>query len=183
MTLELSLPMKVTALFGLVLVLLAGAGATYTMALQKKQQSETVALTPAHQQSTRGTVRFATKPQTLVKPAVAPKPVVIDQNLPSPLRSALQHSKLVVAVLFAPGVAGDGDAVQAAREGAAAAHAGFTTLNVTQEPVAAALAAWAPHATDPAVLVVGRPGQIVRELDGWVDQDMVAQAALDARSQ
>jgi hypothetical protein len=182
MTFQLSTPMKVVALLGLVLLLLAGGGATYTMALQKHQEAETVAITPNHSPSAQGTVKFATHPP-VTKPHVAPKPVVvIDQNLPGPLRHALHQSKLVVAVIWAPGVAGDGDAVQAARQGAKAAHVGFTALNVNQDPVAAALAAWVPHASDPTVLVVGRPGQIVTELDGWVDKDMVAQAALDARS-
>ena len=106
-------------------------------------------------------------------------PIVVDRNLPAPLRQALRQSREVVAVVIAPGVPGDADAVQEARAGAAAAHVGFAVLNVKQDPVAAALAAWAPTAGDPAVLVVKRPGTIAVELDGYADREMVAQAALD----
>jgi hypothetical protein len=177
MTFELSTPVKIAALVGLMLVLLAGAGAAYTMALQKHQQAVTVVPStptgtkPGHHPAI---VKFAAK-------TPKPAPVVIDRNLPAPLRGALRYSKVVVAVVWSPGVAGDADVVQAARLGAATAGTGFVALNVAQEPVAAALAAWAPQAADPAVLVVKRPGTLVVELDGWADQNMVAQAALDAR--
>jgi hypothetical protein len=87
----------------------------------------------------------------------------------------------VVAVISSPGVPGDLDAVREARAGAAAAHVGFTVLDVTRSPVASALAAWAPQAVDPTVLIVKRPGSVAVELDGYADKDMVTQAALDAR--
>jgi hypothetical protein len=52
---------------------------------------------------------------------------------------------------------------------------------VTRSPIASALAAWAPQAVDPTVLIVKRPGSVAVELDGYADKDMVTQAALDAR--
>jgi hypothetical protein len=118
-----------------------------------------------------------------VTPVAAPAQVTpkIDSSLPAPLRAALAHSAVVVAVLDAPGMPGDGGAVTQARQGAHVAHAGFALLNVRDEAIAAALARKAPNATDPAVLVVRRPGTIAFELDGFADSQSVAQAAIDAR--
>ena len=63
-------------------------------------------------------------------------------------------------MLTAPGVPGDSDTVQEARARSAQRRtSGFTVLDVTQETIAAALAAWAPNAVDGSVLVVRAPGQ------------------------
>jgi hypothetical protein len=175
-TFELSTPVKVVALAGLILVLAAGGFASYTIAMRHKQNAEQVVSVPAHTPAKHGsTLQFSQTP----KPA--PKPIVLDGNLPGPLHQALRSSREVVAVLTAPGVPGDSDNVAEARLGAKAAHVGFAVLDVTQETVAATLAAWAPNAADGSVLVVQRPGKIAVELDGYADHLMVAQAALDAR--
>jgi hypothetical protein len=113
------------------------------------------------------------------KPAVAK--LHIDPTLPAPLRQALSHSRVVVAVLYAPNVPGDDEAVSEARKGARAAHVGFTMLNVRNEAIARALASQVDGASDPAVLVVRRPGTVALKLDGFVDADVVAQAAANAR--
>jgi hypothetical protein len=175
-TFELSTPVKVIAIAGLLVVLLAGAFASYTVAIHHHQHSEQVAA-PARTPATHGsaTVHFSQTHK------VAPKPLVLDANLPAPLHRALASSLEVVAVITAPGVPGDSDVVDEARAGAAAAHVGFAVLDVTQETVAATLAAWAPNAGDGSVLVVQRPGKVAVELDGYADRLMVAQAALDAR--
>jgi hypothetical protein len=175
-TFELSTPVKVIATAGLLIVLLAGAFASYTVAIHHRQHAEKVASVPARAPATHGsaTVHFSQTPK------VAPK-LVLDANLPAPVHRALLSSREVVAVLTAPGVPGDSDVVKEARAGAAAAHVGFTVLNVTQETVAETLAAWAPHAGDGSVLVVRRPGKVSVELDGYADRQMVAQAALDAQ--
>jgi hypothetical protein len=110
-----------------------------------------------------------------VRPAV-PK-LNLDPNLPAPLRRALSHSRVVVAVLYAPDVPGDSDAVSEARKGAKAAHVGFTVLNVRNEAVARAVARQVQGASDPAVLVVRRPGTVALKIDGFVDAAAVAQAA------
>ncbi len=131
---------------------------------------------PAHTPAKHGaTLHFSQTP----KPA--PKPIVLDGNLPAPVHQALRSSPEVVAVLTAPGIPGDSANVAEARQGAQAAHVGFAVLNVEQETVAATLAAWAPNAADGSVLVVQRPGNIAVELDGYADHLMVAQAALEVR--
>jgi hypothetical protein len=110
-----------------------------------------------------------------VHPA-APK-LKLDPTLPAPLRQALSHSRIVVAVLYAPDVPGDSDAVSEARKGAKAAHVGFTALNVRNETIARAVARQVQGASDPAVLVVRRPGTVALKIDGFVDAAAVAQAA------
>jgi hypothetical protein len=106
----------------------------------------------------------------------APK-LNLDPTLPVPLRKALSHSRIVVAVLYAPDVPGDSEAVSEARKGAHAAHVGFTVLNVRNEAVARAVARQVQGASDPAVLVVRRPGTVALKIDGFVDAAAVAQAA------
>jgi hypothetical protein len=101
----------------------------------------------------------------------------LDPTLPAPLRQALSHSRVVVAVLYAPDVPGDSDAVAEARKGAEAAHVGFTVLNVRNEAIARAVARQVQGASDPAVLVVRRPGTVALKIDGFVDAAAVAQAA------
>jgi len=110
----------------------------------------------------------------------APKPH-LDPTLPAPLRKALSHSRVVVAVLYAPDAPGDDEAVSEARKGARAAHVGFAMLNVRNEAVARAVARQVSGASDPAVLVVRRPGTVALKFDGFVDADVVAQAAANAR--
>jgi hypothetical protein len=110
-----------------------------------------------------------------VRPA-APK-LNLDPTLPAPLRKALSQSRVVVAVLYAADVPGDSEAVSEARKGAKAAHVGFTILNVRNEAIARAVARQVQGASDPAVLVVRRPGTVALKIDGFVDAAAVAQAA------
>lgn len=105
----------------------------------------------------------------------------VDPTLPAPLRRALARHGVVVAVLYAPRVTGDSDAVQAARKGAQEAHAGFAVLNVRNEHVATALAQKLPGSSDPSVVIVRRPGTVAVLLTGYADPQVVAQAARDAR--
>jgi hypothetical protein len=173
MSFELSTPIKVVALAGLLVALLAGAFATMTV-LRGQQHSANGVQSPSARPST--SLKFSQTPKK-----AAAQPIVIDANLPAPLRHSLRSSREVVAVVVSPGVPGDQDAVQQARAGASAAHVGFTVLDVTRAPIASALSIWAPEAVDPTVLVVKRPGNVAVELDGYADQDMVAQAALNAK--
>jgi hypothetical protein len=176
MSFELSTPIKVVALAGLLVALLAGAFVSITMLRGRQHTATGVQVQPqTHSVRPATTLKFSQAPKNVLRP------VLIDANLPAPLRHALHSSREVVAVISSPGVPGDLDAVREARAGAAAAHVGFTVLDVTRSPVASALAAWAPQAVDPTVLIVKRPGSVAVELDGYADKDMVTQAALDAR--
>jgi len=106
--------------------------------------------------------------------------VHVDPTLPAALRVALLHHGIVVAVLYAPNARGDNAAVQAARAGARAAHVGFAALNVSNEAVATSIALKLPGSSDPSVAVVRRPGEITLVLNGYVDSDVITQAARDA---
>jgi hypothetical protein len=132
---------------------------------------------PAH---TTTTARPAKKAHHKAKRAA--QKIQLDPSLPAPLRHALLHSRVVVAVLYAPDAPGDADAVSEARKGAHAAKVGFTVLNVRKEKIARAVAQQVDGASDPAVLVVRRPGTVAVKLDGYVDADVVAQAAANTRS-
>jgi hypothetical protein len=165
---SLSRQTKIIALAGLALLLgIAGLG-SFVLARQKVA-AQPVVVTHHDAKPVQEARTHGSRPR-------------IDAALPATLRAALARSATVVAVLDAPGIAGDAGAVKAARTGAKAAHVGFAVLNVRNEATAAALAQQAPGATDPAVLVVRRPGTIAVELDGYADSETVAQAAVDARS-
>ena len=102
-------------------------------------------------------------------------------TLPPPLVHALRYHKIVVAVLYAPGVASEAGVVSLARQGAHAAHAGFVALNVRGEKTAEGVALSFPGAFDPSVLIVNRHGVAVTRLDGVQESAAVAQAVADAR--
>jgi hypothetical protein len=105
----------------------------------------------------------------------------LDSGLPAALRHALAESSLVVAVVYAPNIAAEAGAVSAARAGAQEAHVGFVALDVRDAQTAETLATIAPGVSDPAVLIVRRPGTIALDLDGVQDATTVAQAALQVR--
>ena len=159
--------LKLTALA----VIAAGLGALgFTLLLRHHAPAVTPAVLPIH--------RSPAAPTRPVRKPAIPSPAA---TLPAPLRRALAAHRVVVAVLYAPGVPGDAAAVQAARQGALDAHVGFTALNVRNESVAKAIALKLPGSSDPSVLVVARPGKIVTLLPGPEDRAVVAQAARDAR--
>jgi hypothetical protein len=173
MTFELSLQIKILALVGLVLA--AGVVGTLVLAHDHSSSNPVVATltTPAH-------TREPTHHRAQVAKPVAPT-VQLVAGLPAPLRSALVHSRLVVAVVYAPGDAVDAEVLAAARQGAASEHAPLVGLNIRLDSVAASTATWMNKVVEPTVLVVKRPGTIVVELDGYTDKASVEQAVTDSR--
>ena len=107
--------------------------------------------------------------------------VASPDTLPQPLTHALRYHRVVVAVLYAPGVSGQAGLIAQARAGAHAAHAGFVPLDVRREKLAEFVALRFPNAFDPAVLILDHSGRAVTELDGVQQSTAVAQAVLDAR--
>ena len=102
----------------------------------------------------------------------------IDKSLPRALRRQLAHHKIVVAVVYSPGQ--DADAVAAAKQGAAGAHAGFAALDVGKESIAMKLA-MKTTPSNPSVLVITRPGTIALYLPGFIDAEAVVAAVRSAR--
>jgi hypothetical protein len=109
------------------------------------------------------------------------KPVVkLVPGLPGPIRYALlRHRSVVVAIHGRGGF--DAVAAEEARAGASLAHTSFVSLDVRKPRYATPIAAFADTISDPAVIVVRRPGIVVKRLEGFHDRQVVAQAAHDAR--
>lgn len=114
-------------------------------------------------------------------------PAVID-GMPGSLALELQTHEVVVVALYAPKSSIDAMVLGEARQGAAAAGAGFVALNVTNEKIAAPLTSLLTTGAsaadrvldDPAVLVFQRPRMLFVRLSGYTDRDTVAQAATNA---
>lgn len=179
---QISPRMRILAGAGLGLVVLLVAFKMLVLSSHKQAQAPLVlvhhkAVVVHHHSATAHKVAAKPAKTKHVRPA-APK-LHLDPTLPAPLRQALAHSRVVVAVLYATDAPGDSEAVSEARKGAQAAHVGFVMLNVRNEAVARAVARQVAGASDPAVLVVRRPGTVALELDGFVDAAVVAQAAAD----
>ena len=178
MTTTLSPPIRLLAIVGV----LAAIGLGVLLFAHNRSASSSSGATPSINRPTTPTgthVTPASKP--VVKP-VKPR-IVLLPGLPLPVAHALRNSKVVVVVLFSHGATGDGTAVSEARAGAKAAHSGFTAINVVNEKTARALGTFAGETTaPPAVLIVKRPGKIVNQFSGYADSEIIAQAALNART-
>jgi hypothetical protein len=103
------------------------------------------------------------------------------EQLPARLTHLLRYHSIVVAVLYAPGVAGETGVVGLARTGAKRAHAGFIALDVREEKTAELVSLRFPNAFDPTVLILNRQGEAVTMLNGVQQSTAVAQAVLDVR--
>jgi hypothetical protein len=117
----------------------------------------------------------------------ARRPAVI-AGVPTPLADALKRHSVVVLALVAPHSQVDGLTLAEAKAGAAAAHAGFATVDVGNNAQVAALSALVGSSADaqnrlldaPAVLVFQRPQVLYVRLNGYVDANTVEQAAVNA---
>ena len=140
------------------------------------------------QSSAQGAEAFTTKPAGTgqeARSAAKPKPklkpkVVLLPGLPAPVARQLMTRKVVVVTLYTATATLDRSAVSQARSGAAKVGAGFAALNVIDERRARSLEGFIGTTSSPVVLVVRRPGKIVKRLDGYTDSEIVAQAAHNA---
>jgi hypothetical protein len=109
-------------------------------------------------------------------------------GVPAPLVDALKHHSVVVLALVARKSEVDSLTLAEAKAGAAAAHAGFATVDVTNNAQVQALSALVGTNADaqnrllddPAVLVFQKPQTLYVRLNGYVDADTVEQAAVNA---
>jgi hypothetical protein len=121
------------------------------------------------------------------KKTSARQPAVI-AGVPTQLADALKRHSVVVLALVAPNSEVDGLTLAEAKAGAAAAHAGFTTVNVSNNAQVEALSALVGSSADaqnrlldaPAVLVFQKPQALYVRLNGYVDANTVEQAAVNA---
>ena len=200
MELQLSTPVKLVALVGLLLAVVGGGGMMFLapggdegplatpLALPRKADATAAkanAATSAKQAAVAPTpVAKPKATQAQPKAAAKPKPApaaVPDNGLPKPVATALATNRVVVVALFAPESAIDELALAEAQAGAKAAEAGFVAVNVLREGQGRAMARLLGVTDSPTLLVYRAPGTLAFRLDGFADLDTVAQAALDAR--
>jgi hypothetical protein len=131
--------------------------------------------TPA---ATPNTVTRSTPPPVR---AAAPN-VRLLPGIPAAIAQKLRYSNVVVVSLYGAKAPGDRKALAHARVGAKKTGAGFVAFNVFDERKANALVKFLGNADSPSVLVVRRPGTVVTQIDGFVDAEIVAQAAQNAGS-
>jgi hypothetical protein len=113
--------------------------------------------------------------------AVAAKPkVVLLPGLPKPVASKLRRSPVAVVSVYTGTSASDRASLRQAKAGAKAAGAQFVKLNVLDEDTARAVQTFAGTMSTPTVLVVRRPGTIVKRFEGPVEDAIVRQAAHNA---
>jgi len=181
------------ALFALVAV----GGGLFLMSGGQSAPDAATQIKPLHpvKQRVRSTTKRTVKKTTVktkkaVRVHVKKKtvtPAVID-GMPGSLAIELQTHEVVVVALYAPKSSIDALVLGEARQGAAAAGAGFVALNVTNERIAAPLTSLLTTGAsaadrvldDPAVLVFQRPRTLFVRLNGYTDRDTVAQAATNA---
>jgi hypothetical protein len=180
-TTEISPQLRIVALGGVLLIVLAGA-AMVLLRHHSKPGAVTVASTlpttsPAQTTSLHTSPAKPAARVKIVRPAVNPL-------LPGKLRAALDQHRLVVVATFDPQVKIDGMTVAEARAGAAGSRAGFVTVNLLDDRVAGRLTALLPAGEllpSPGILVYKRPGQVVFRYDGYLDRAAIAQAVADAK--
>jgi hypothetical protein len=168
-------PSRIVVLIG---ILVAAAAAAFALLLLGHSR----AATKAPQTPAVATHHAKTTPQPTSRPPAKPKPAapILLEGLPVPIARALAHHPVVVVALYEHRT-GDAVAVAEARAGAAQARTPFIALDVLRERDAGSIAGLTGSLADPGIVIVRRPGKIVRRLDGHQDRQVVAQAAHDAR--
>jgi hypothetical protein len=169
-TTTLSPHARIAALVGVLLIAIVGS-AIYVM--HGHSQSAPVTK-PVVQPQPKA---HPTKPVHVVVPAVNPL-------LPTPLRTELEHSRLVVAGFYNPNSSVDQLTISEARAGAAAAHVPFLPVSLLNDAVAGPLTALLPDnelLPNPGIAIYSRTGTIVYRSDGYLAEAAVAQAIEGSR--
>jgi hypothetical protein len=180
--LNVILPIVVLAVLGggLSLFMLSRGAETSTAStdsalapLPRLHKPKTSTQTPAKNPAAR-----PSKPQP--RP-VRPK-VKLNPGLPAALARALTARPVAVVAFVTPDAGVDEMAANEAAAGARAAGASFVAVDVSKERQTRPFAVKLGVLEAPAVLVFKRPGNLFVRLDGFVDLDVVAQAAENAQS-
>ena len=131
----------------------------------------------------------ATKPRPVAKARPAGRPpkraaprIPNPAGLPPVVAQALARHAVVVVALYSPEAKVDKISLPEARAGARRARVGFVALNVLDRRAAEPLTRKLGVLSAPAFFLYRRPGELVMRVDGFADRDLVAQAALGARS-
>jgi len=102
-------------------------------------------------------------------------------GLPARINEALREYPVVVVSLYSPESSVDATSLGEAAAGAKAAKVGFLAINVLDQAQAAPFTAAFGVLQDPTLLIYARPGTLTFKADGFVDRQVVNQAALSAK--
>lgn len=159
---------RIAALVGVLLLALAGSA---FVLLNGSTHPSTSSTPPAHHQN---------PPSTVVQVV----PPTVNQLLPTPVRTALEHYPIVVVGFYNPHAPTTNRTVTEARAGAADTHVGFVAVNLLDNAVAGPLTALLPAGQllpNPGIAIYERSGTILRRYDGYLPEAGVAQAVRESR--
>jgi hypothetical protein len=122
------------------------------------------------------------------KPKASKRRPAVIAGVPQPLAIALKQHSVVVVALVTPKSTVDQLTLAEAKAGAAGAHAGFATIDVSDNVQVAALSALVGSSADPqnrlldapSVLVFQRPQNLFVRFNGYADENTIQQAAVNA---
>jgi thiol:disulfide interchange protein len=194
---QISAPVRIVALVGVLLALAVGAW-TF-LAGQKAGGSSSASVAPvaehpvaaakavASKLSAHNDATAAGKPDTVAPakqkpvthPAVQPS-VAAPGAAPTTIAAVLRKHRVAVVLVYDPQTKIDRFSLGEAQLGAERAHAGFLRVSVMKQQQVLPFAKTFGVLQVPTVLFFARPGKLVQKLDGYADQDSVAQAALNA---
>jgi hypothetical protein len=165
---------RVVALLGFAVAALVGLLVARPLIFSGDEATETTPPAAAPSAPSRSTPPGArASRQRATRIQVAP-------GLPAALARRLRYETVVVVSAYSDKAPSDRRALAAARAGAREVDAGFVALNVLNERKAREFAIFAGVGETPTILVVRRPGRVVKRIDGFVDSAIVAQAAHNA---
>ena len=181
---------RIYAAVALTSLLVVGGGLLFLSRSSASSAASIHQIKPLHP---RANAKVALAPPK-VKPAKAKagsarvRRAAVIAGVPTPLMHALKRHAVVVLALVTPGSEVDNLTLAEAKAGAAAAHAGFAKVNVTNNAQVEALSALIRTNADaqnrlldaPSVLVFQKPQTLFVRLNGYVDEDTVEQAAVNA---
>jgi hypothetical protein len=170
---SIDVPTRIVMLVG---VLMAAAAAAVALLILGHSRTAT----PSPPSTAARHTTTPSKPQAPVTAKPKPAAPQLLAGLPVPIARALAHHPVVVVALYGRG-SGDSVTVSEARAGAAQAHMPFIAIDVLKDRDAGAIAGLTGSVAEPSIIVVRRPGRVVRRLDGPQDRQVVGQAAHDAR--
>lgn len=125
-------------------------------------------------------VATTAKASSAAKAAASKPKIVLLPTLPKPVASKLRRAPVAIVSVYTGTSASDRASLRQAKAGARAAGAQFVKLNVLDEDTARAVQTFAGTMSTPTVLVVRRPGTIVKRFEGPVERAIVRQAAHNA---
>ena len=192
MALNLSPPVRIAAICGLVFAVVVGGGLKFLGGGEAAVTPHALNPHPfgiergAKEKPKAATAKPKQHAAAKAKPKAAPAynraavSAALAAGLPAPVAAALGRNRLVVVSLYDPYSEVDGIAFAEARAGAGLAGAAFVPLNVLSQAQAGKLTEKYGLLPDPGVLVFVRPSTLLVKISGFADKETVAQAAHNA---